>query len=815
MPRRKKRDISDFILIGEFCEISGPIAIMTIPNVEYDFLNEIVLAVLTSDLQSNTISHANHFELAQDAQSILDFPEANLFVLSQFVNFCDLKARGYSRTFCFSYLTQDQYKLTQHSHAIIEELNTICKVLHYANAQVFQIDLKSSITQLRLERGFLVTARDLDDEKSQELTDTTYKLSRHEDMLRIIESFLSVEKPQVYEYFARLEGRGAYHVRSRTHTLNSSQQSTPVKERGGSFHSQIVNCSDSPKPQHDPAEKKLRPLQDLISRYYNFFVSCLEKLLEYYRRSVTVLAMSAEESSLLSPPAMLLTIGRCIVLNFYESNRTSSFTRDINSSLKLSPARTRLNEPLFQFDTASQSFLLHGKVNDSMEQLSRTGSFASTFHDDLFMLASHRDELCSRSIVFSDTDSMYSASDHLLEDFQSCTDLTKKQSIEEDVKVMKQFADQSNDNNAHESLSLLANEEKGESKYDCANATVKKRFNDEDDIILDILDSGADSSDISTANEDKSVQPEKPSDRKENFSRNTHVRRNSDGSTVVPQGNGEIAVAFQYGSGENTQFTSPARINPSPIRSPTSFGADSMVPLTRQSSFISHVVSSTNFSFQSAADHISYHGKNKPGAGIVHLLQRFSFMKHLVFALLHGRCVIVMGDERREDEVRAIVRVLWFFVVGHSYWNKVIPWRSSSPLTFKDMSTIKLVGMPRSCVVRTHRPLLNFISILDLDEETFTGIHYCGSALDLPFSIPPKESSTLASTPWYDVQNQRATMKELGVKGSDADIVKYFAETIKRQQMAHDSMGFGTDGGSGGGWTVNLNYQPARRSFSS
>lgn len=82
---------------------------------------------------------------------------------------------------------------------------------------------------------------------------------------------------------------------------------------------------------------------------------------------------------------------------------------------------------------------------------------------------------------------LYSASDHLLEDFQSCTDLTKKQSIEEDVKVMKQFADQSNDNNAHESLSLLANEEKGESKYDCANATVKKRFNDEDDIMYVVI----------------------------------------------------------------------------------------------------------------------------------------------------------------------------------------------------------------------------------------------------------------------------------------------------------------------------------------
>ena len=41
---------------------------------------------------------------------------------------------------------------------------------------------------------------------------------------------------------------------------------------------------------------------------------------------------------------------------------------------------------------------------------------------------------------------------------------------------------------------------------------------------------------------------------------------------------------------------------------------------------------------------------------------------------------------------------------------QVIPWQARAPLSFKDLATIKLVGMPRSSIVKTHRPLLKCVS---------------------------------------------------------------------------------------------------------
>ena len=50
----------------------------------------------------------------------------------------------------------------------------------------------------------------------------------------------------------------------------------------------------------------------------------------------------------------------------------------------------------------------------------------------------------------------------------------------------------------------------------------------------------------------------------------------------------------------------------------------------------------------SFVDHVWHDSRRKVGAGIARVCRKYSFIKHLIFALLHGRPVIVVGQPENE-----------------------------------------------------------------------------------------------------------------------------------------------------------------------
>ena len=231
----------------------------------------------------------------------------------------------------------------------------------------------------------------------------------------------------------------------------------------------------------------------------------------------------------------------------------------------------------------------------------------------------------------------------------------------------------------------------------------------------------------------------------------------------------------------------------------------------------------TKHAFQSAADHLAHPSTDKPGSGMLALRDTYSFLPHIVYALLSGRCVFVVAKAEREAEVRRMVTALWFCVPGHSISNRVVAWRSTSRLApkFTELSTLKLVGLSRAVAGRVPHAVLRQVGIMDLDAGTFSGIqyhgHYVSAMLDRQLHFP-SDAALLAHmhdiylqlackaflyyhdfclridnedapvllhevcSPRHDDLKMQTFFKNIAVFGSDMDIVRYLAETVKRQQ---------------------------------
>lgn len=155
------------------------------------------------------------------------------------------------------------------------------------------------------------------------------------------------------------------------------------------------------------------------------------------------------------------------------------------------------------------------------------------------------------------------------------------------------------------------------------------------------------------------------------------------------------------------------------------------------------------YPFQSAADHIAHPSPHKPGTGLLYYRDTYSFLPHVVYALLAGRCVFIVASPQREADVRHLVTALWFCVPGHSPWNQVVAWRAVPNMApkFPELSRIKLMGMSRAVAQRLSQSVLRQARVFDLDAGTFTGAPYAGEyvqdMLDRQHRFP-SESTLLA-----------------------------------------------------------------------
>jgi len=130
---------TDFILIGEFCEVSGPCSVLMIPSSipkltkDKNFnLEELLLYIMTTDYQNFS---GEKWEELCDVACIRTNILPNFHAILHYFTLKDPLARGCVRPSCLAYVTQDLNKLDIIKQDTLAVLNMSAQVLKHSNLQ--------------------------------------------------------------------------------------------------------------------------------------------------------------------------------------------------------------------------------------------------------------------------------------------------------------------------------------------------------------------------------------------------------------------------------------------------------------------------------------------------------------------------------------------------------------------------------------------------------------------------------------------------------------------------------------------------------
>ena len=121
------------------------------------------------------------------------------------------------------------------------------------------------------------------------------------------------------------------------------------------------------------------------------------------------------------------------------------------------------------------------------------------------------------------------------------------------------------------------------------------------------------------------------------------------------------------------------------------------------------------------AEALSLYAPNLERMDVLRFQERFSFAEHIVYALLSGRPVVVYARSSSKALVKTLVSSLSLFVPGLE--RSVQLWRNNQ-MTLADLASLKLVGLckavPISKMVQTHATVFYY------EEEEMSGPRYSG-----------------------------------------------------------------------------------------
>lgn len=138
---------ADFILIGEFCEISGPCSVLIIPPIiptlnNFKNLNfeELLLYIMTTDYQNFS---GEKWEELCDVACIRTNILPNFHAILHYFTLKDPLARGCVRPSCLAYITQDLHKLHLIKQEILGVLNMSAQLLKHSNLRWLKLQKQS------------------------------------------------------------------------------------------------------------------------------------------------------------------------------------------------------------------------------------------------------------------------------------------------------------------------------------------------------------------------------------------------------------------------------------------------------------------------------------------------------------------------------------------------------------------------------------------------------------------------------------------------------------------------------------------------
>lgn len=133
--------VKDFILVGEFCEVSGPQAVLTIPgqissqpthlnNNKCFNLDEFLLYIMTTDYQN---FQGDKWSETADVACMRTNICPDFHAVLHYFTLKDPQARGSVRPSCIAYITQDSTKMFRFKKELISIVNMAAQIFKASN----------------------------------------------------------------------------------------------------------------------------------------------------------------------------------------------------------------------------------------------------------------------------------------------------------------------------------------------------------------------------------------------------------------------------------------------------------------------------------------------------------------------------------------------------------------------------------------------------------------------------------------------------------------------------------------------------------
>ncbi|CAB4007995.1 Hypothetical predicted protein [Paramuricea clavata] len=784
--------MQDFIMVAEFSEHEGPRPLFTIPDDAGKMFDQNAFSVHVMSVDYHAQSGLS-FSLVDDTQLIFSEDRENIYAYVHHFILHDIEARGFVRPFCMCYISNSKKKIMDNLEHFIHEFSKISNHFKTANRPLFLDDLKQRIADLNYVNGCyenLETKNSEWVEVSKNVCKNFHGLNKEtvDCMLTEANGAIAVLKTSKLASRKSSVGDNEFEKNSSDtkddsemaenlnaeqvpkETSNAQDTSCYQLSNGGQIHDEIIERLLRERKRH---LLSLRDIHALCGYRAVEGLASLQKIHQHFYQPYEVFSIIKEETPLLDPSPSTFAIGSSFVMNFRKNihlpkaDSTSFFSSDPFLRNSFESARSELS---------SESFQSCVEENESDRE-----GFPGERHFSLrtpFSVMTTKD--LSGGANFSDGMSDRASSVNPSVSTASLADLSDDSTIERSHTPTPPFPNLASRPHSGSTGDLPSATQSSSRPYRRQLSAVETQTSYMKDLLKDVS----------------------PSTKKTENIRKDEKDREEDAIFFAPGSTPQYKVIYK----DMCEVAS----------SSGSAGRGRVEDRGRLE----------KINLQCYAQQLCRRKSDGPGGGALRVLRSYSYLVHLLYALLSGRTVVILADPSHQRNVESLITSLWLFVPGHCRGSQqVVLWRTK-PFRLSDLGRIKLVGLAKSKQFNLlPNSVETYVSTLDFESGFLTTPAYKGEFLnemlasrrcwksDAMFisyihsvfleislkafvcycAISLRNSATDANLPWkkrtlipreFSVEFMTDILDALGILGSDARIIVYFLDLIAHQQLA-------------------------------
>ncbi|CAH3044368.1 unnamed protein product [Porites evermanni] len=817
-------------------------------------LNAFAVHVMSVDY---TQARGTTFSIVEDTQLLLSEKKEGVYAYVHHFTLYDIHARGFVRPYCMCYISKCKRKMYSFLDRLMDEFTKVSRLFRHGNRITFIRDLELRLAEVLAMKGLCLCtpifdgpwegekketkpvfsfppsfARNIfhrERETSGNLSeDYDYIVKETRKLIEVLKPHMVRHDSKIVQEFKRLEnlaeGRSrsctdttVYSLINRGKSCHKSPLQPPLRRAvslpdlknlsaNRQVHSTFNMKPKSCLPSYLNSIKHLRHLHELCEWGAKEGLNRLRTILKYYSRETAALLIEQTETSHLDHFPSLLTIGRSVVCNVLHKTDLKCISKNWpKKSCQDPPAdgcftRKSSNTSLYSLESF-QSCLEEEMVGSfrSTDGIISPFSPSSSFHADL----QGGDKLESLSYGSSD-DSRTENSDVMSVHSDSSVATAGERLLSTEYTLVGEDAPSEGTHPRLRRIRSTVSEERTEMPHSPPSGLSRS--------LGSINTTFSDAGSLRSQRTHNETVPHIPI-----------LRSNISIKMTSPKGDKSPCTSGVEASPRSMNSRNNLSVRNAFIRSKSDGSSGSSSPSREEklsSKRLPYSARPERVRLRCFAEEVSQPLETYTGSNLLLLRNNWSCGVHLLYALLCGRPVVVLGEPRNEREVRVLVSALWMFVPENmSHGRAVAPWRTK-PLQIADLSWLKLAGLAKSRHLNmVPKSVKRYVSMLDYEKDLIVTPQYKGHYLRSFCNYASRWPSNAAlvafvhsvflelaskSYVYYynyclgglhwcyckrytcgllTVPDASDVLNRLRVHFSDAKVVQYFAELIKQQQI--------------------------------